>query len=69
MNVHLERRPSPSTAPHDLYQSTHNTFIQYGTAVTLLLVVNLLAPEFGIQILAHPLCKMRIIQERKKLAL
>jgi hypothetical protein len=30
---------------------------------------NLLAPEFGIQILAHPVCKMRIIQEPKKVAL
>jgi hypothetical protein len=31
--------------------------------------VNLLAPEFGIKILAHPVCKMRIIQEPKKVAL
>ena len=30
---------------------------------------NLLAPEFGIQILAHPVCKMWIIQEPKKVAL
>jgi hypothetical protein len=29
-------------------------------------MVNLLAPEFGIKILAHPVCKMRIIQEPKK---
>jgi hypothetical protein len=28
--------------------------------------MNLLAPEFGIYILAHPVCKMRIIQEPKK---
>ena len=27
---------------------------------------NLLAPEFYIQILAHPVCKMWIIQEPKK---
>jgi hypothetical protein len=27
------------------------------------------APEFGIQILAHPVCKMGIIQEPKKVAL
>jgi hypothetical protein len=31
--------------------------------------MNLLAPEFGIYILAHPVCKMRIIQEPKKVAL
>ena len=31
--------------------------------------INLLAPEFGIQILAHPVCKMWIIQEPKKVAL
>ena len=31
--------------------------------------LNLLAPEFHIQILAHPVCKMRIIQEPKKVAL
>jgi hypothetical protein len=31
--------------------------------------INLLAPEFGIQILAHSVCKMRIIQEPKKVAL
>jgi len=30
---------------------------------------NLLAPEFYIQILAHPVCKMWIIQEPKKVAL
>ena len=30
---------------------------------------NLLAPEFGIQILVHPVCKMWIIQEPKKVAL
>jgi hypothetical protein len=30
---------------------------------------NLLVPEFGILILAHPVCKMRIIHEQKKLAL
>jgi hypothetical protein len=28
--------------------------------------INLLAPEFGIYILAHPVCKMRIIQGPKK---
>jgi hypothetical protein len=28
--------------------------------------VNLLAPEFGISVLAHPVCKIRIIQEPKK---
>jgi hypothetical protein len=28
--------------------------------------LNLLAPEFGIKILAHPVCKMRIIQKQKK---
>jgi hypothetical protein len=28
-----------------------------------------LAPEFGIKILAHPVCKMRIIQEPIKAAL
>jgi hypothetical protein len=28
--------------------------------------INLLAPEFGSYILAHPVCKMRIIQEQKK---
>jgi hypothetical protein len=32
-------------------------------------VINLLTPEFGISILAHPVCKMRIIQEPKKIAL
>jgi hypothetical protein len=31
--------------------------------------LNLLAPEFGIYILAHPVRKMRIIQEPKKVAL
>ena len=31
--------------------------------------INLLAPEFGIKILAHPVCKMWIIQEPKKVAL
>jgi hypothetical protein len=31
--------------------------------------INLLAPEFDIQIVAHPVCKMLIIQEPKKLAL
>ena len=31
--------------------------------------INLLAPEFGIQILAHPVCKMWIIQGPKKVAL
>jgi hypothetical protein len=30
---------------------------------------NLLAPEFYIYILAHPVCKMLIIQEPKKVAL
>jgi hypothetical protein len=30
--------------------------------------LNLLAPEFGISILAHPVCKMRIMQEPKKVA-
>jgi hypothetical protein len=30
---------------------------------------NLLASEFGILILAHPVCKMQIIQEQKKVAL
>jgi hypothetical protein len=30
---------------------------------------NILAPEFGSKILAHPVCKMRIIQEPKKVAL
>jgi hypothetical protein len=29
----------------------------------------LLAPEFSIKILAHSVCKMRIIQEPKKVAL
>jgi hypothetical protein len=32
-------------------------------------IFNLLAPEFGILILAHPVCKIRIIQEPKKVAL
>ena len=32
-------------------------------------VINLLAPEFGIKILAHPVCKMWIIQKSKKVAL
>jgi len=32
-------------------------------------LLNLLAPEFYIYILAHPVCKMWIIQEPKKLAL
>jgi hypothetical protein len=32
-------------------------------------IINLLAPEFGIYILSHPVCKMRIIQEPKKVAL
>jgi hypothetical protein len=32
-------------------------------------VVKLLAPEFYIQILAHPVCKMLIIHEPKKVAL
>jgi hypothetical protein len=31
-------------------------------------VFNLLAQEFGIYILAHPVCKMRIIQEPEKVA-
>jgi hypothetical protein len=31
--------------------------------------IKLLAPEFGIKNLAHPVCKMRIIQEPKKVAL
>ena len=31
--------------------------------------INLLAPEFYIYILAHPVCKMWIIQEPKKVAL
>jgi hypothetical protein len=31
--------------------------------------IKLLAPQFGIQILAQPVCKMRIIQEPKKVAL
>jgi hypothetical protein len=31
--------------------------------------INLLAPEFGVQILAHSVYKMRIIQEPKKVAL
>jgi hypothetical protein len=31
--------------------------------------INFLALEFGIKILAHPVCKMRIIQEPKKGAL
>ena len=31
--------------------------------------LNLLAPEFGIYIFAHPVCKMWIIQEPKKVAL
>jgi hypothetical protein len=30
---------------------------------------NLLAPEFDIKILAHPVCEMQIIQEPKKVAL
>jgi hypothetical protein len=30
---------------------------------------NLLAPEFGIQILAHPVCKIRIIHKPKQVAL
>jgi hypothetical protein len=30
---------------------------------------NLLASEFGIKIVAHPVCKMLIIQEPKKVAL
>ena len=32
-------------------------------------IFNLLAPEFGIEILAHPVCKMWIIREPKKVAL
>jgi hypothetical protein len=32
-------------------------------------VLNLLAPEFDISIVAHPVCKMQIIQEPKKVAL
>jgi len=32
-------------------------------------ILNLLAPEFYIQILAHPVCKMWIIHEPKKVAL
>ena len=32
-------------------------------------VLNLLEPEFYIKILAHPVGKMRIIQERNKVAL
>jgi len=31
--------------------------------------INLLAPDFYIYILAHPVCKMWIIQEPKKVAL
>jgi hypothetical protein len=31
--------------------------------------INLLAPEFFIKTLAHPVCKMLIIQEPKKVAL
>ena len=34
-----------------------------------LLEFNLLTPEFGIQILAHPVCKMWIIKEPKKVTL
>ena len=33
------------------------------------ILFNLLAPEFGILILAHPVCKMWITQEPKKVAL
>jgi hypothetical protein len=33
------------------------------------LMLNILAPGFGIPILAHPVCKMRIIQEPKKVEL
>jgi hypothetical protein len=36
---------------------------------SMCILINLLAPEFGIWILAHPVCKMRIIQEPKKLSL
>jgi len=32
-------------------------------------MINLLEPEFYIQILAHPVCKMWTIQEPKKVAL
>jgi hypothetical protein len=43
----------------------------YGPGLTQPLreIINLLALEFGIYILAHPVYKMRIIQESKKVAL
>jgi hypothetical protein len=34
-----------------------------------IMYINLLAPKFYIQILAHPVCKMWITQEPKKVAL
>jgi hypothetical protein len=37
--------------------------MEYGFSKQGDAALNLLASEFGIQILAHPVCKMRIIQE------
>jgi hypothetical protein len=44
-------------------------FLCQGDTIAVTLCFNLLAPEFGIKILAHPVCKMRIIQEPIKAAL
>jgi hypothetical protein len=47
----------------------NNFDLTFQTVFISLVEFNLLAPEFGIYILAHPVCKMRIMQEPKKVAL
>ena len=50
------------------YISAWVSFV-YSWSVSTIVTFNFLAPEFGIYILANPVCKMWIIQEPKKVAL
>jgi hypothetical protein len=52
-----------------LYQTFPGTGTLPGVRIAVERDVNLLAPEFGIKILAHSVCKMRIKHEPKKVAL
>jgi hypothetical protein len=53
--------------PHSVFACF--VWIWEQTAIISLYNINLLGPEFGILVLAHSVCKMRIIQEPKKVAL
>jgi hypothetical protein len=48
---------------------TFMSWTEKNLTITCMTRLNLLAPEFGIKILAHTVCKMWIIQEPKQVAL